>query len=157
MKYIPYLAGAIIGFAIAFILFGRQPDVKLLHDTIYKTHFEEINTYTYHLAQAHVTGATMASITPDGATVVTGAHLSIDTSTAAVSTNTTKTSDTRKEDKTEKTITYNGSVAVYWEPVHLKPLPSVIDASYVITNPFEITGNINLDIGKFYVGPRLKF
>lgn len=157
IENIKYIIGAIIGFAIAFIIFGRSPDVTVQKDTIYINSVSHNNTSTQAISNLQVSGAQAITLKPDGTFVYTGNDLHLNTSTSLVSSAIINTNNMFRDSKSEKTITYNGSVYVLWNPFELKVIPSVIGASYVIINPLEIQAQYNLDIQKLGVGPRLKF
>jgi len=61
------------------------------------------------------------------------------------------------DNKKDVIIRYSGAIFVGWDPLALKPAPSVIGLEYIIIDPISVMGQYDIDIKKAYVGPHLKF
>lgn len=152
-----YGIGAIIGFAIAFIIFGRVPDVQTKTDQVISKTRADIALDKNSKVNTKVKGATRVEIKPDGSAIYTGPSLDFESYSEEVSKLRLRVDSLEKELSMTKTVTYSGSIAVLWNVFNPKPLPSLIDASYVIFNPIEINAAWNIDRGDLFLGPRLKF
>ena len=86
-------------------------------------------------------------------TIHDGATATSSSSTYGTNSGTSHTVDIKKD----VIIRYSGSAYVLWNPLALKPLPSVIGGAINIIGPVELNGHYNIDIGKYYLGPQLKF
>ena len=157
IKYHQYLIGAIIGALIVFLLVGRVADVKLERSTFYSnTHTHETTTVVI-TNSAQITGGTNATLQSNGTVIVSGANLSINTSASVLSHSVVDTNTATVSTHSEKTITYNGSVFILYNPFELKVYPSIIGITYTLVNPFCFMVQYDIDDRKLFVGGELKF
>ena len=152
-----YGIGAIIGFAIAFIIFGRIPDVQTTTDSKLSKTKTSLDVDKTLKTATNIKGAQRIDTKPDGSASFFGPSLSFENYSEEVSRLRLRVDVLEKELSTTKTTTYSGSIAVLWNPFELRPAPAMIDASYLIFNPVEITAIYYIDQGKVFLGPRLKF
>ena len=157
IKYYQYLIGAIIGALIVFLLVGRVADVKLERSTFYSnTHTHETTTVVI-TNSAQITGGTNATISPNGNIAISGANISISTNSTTTSIGVSDTNTATVSTHSEKTITYNGSVFILYNPFELKVYPSIIGITYTLVNPFCFMVQYDIDDRKLFVGGELKF
>jgi len=152
-----YIIGAIIGFLIAFLIFGRSPDVNIQKDKVYISYKSYATTSVSLNTNASITGATSASISPTGSIILTGTSLSINTSSSLSSNTVVDTYSTLLSTHYNKETTYNGSIYVMWNVFDLKYVPYSIGLSYVIVNPIELNLEYLTQRNSLLAGVRLKY
>jgi len=117
MQYLKYIIIGIICLIIGYII-PKAPDVQTIHDTTFlSTHTTGTTTITIKTS-SQITGATGATIKPNGETIVSGSNLSINNSSETSSKTITVQEVVFKEVFTEKKIYHTAGAGIAFNPLN---------------------------------------
>ena len=115
MDKIKIIIIAVICFVIGYLI-PKAPDVSVIHDKVFINTKTTGTTFITIKATAAITGATGATIKPNGETIVSGSNLSINTSSETSTKTITLVETQYKEIFSEKKIYQTAGIGIAFNP-----------------------------------------